>query len=185
MEQSLGRGTIMQPGGTPEALQPRRYEVRPYKPEDAQLIYDELEKPNWAPWLAASPETLARRAEVFPEGQIALWDQDGRPVASLSLNRFTWDGNVHNLPTWDQLAGDPPTYENTYENIHDNIYNIQKKEYKKHAIKKWLDKRKRLLLHNKIKKIITPKQFYALNRQRTSKGRFMKSNIKFVLCNDD
>jgi GNAT superfamily N-acetyltransferase len=114
MEQRLGKGITMQPGGTPESLQPSKYEARPYKPEDASLIYRELEEPNWAPWLAASAETLAKRAEVFPEGQIALWGADGKPVASLSLNRFSWDGDVENLPTWDDLAGDPPTYESTY-----------------------------------------------------------------------
>jgi len=119
MEHRLGNGAqstqvYMEPGGQ-EIIRKPQYEVRPFKPEEAQLIYDELEKPNWAPWLAASPETLARRAEVFPEGQIALWGADGRPVASLSLNRFTWNGDVNSLPTWDQLAGDPPTYEDTFD----------------------------------------------------------------------
>ncbi len=105
---------IMEPSSA-ETLGKPRYEVRPYKPEEAGMIFEDLEQPNWAPWLAASPETLAKRAEVFPEGQIALWGADGRPVASLSLNRFTWDGNEHNLRTWDELAGDPPTYEATYD----------------------------------------------------------------------
>lgn len=107
------RGLVMQPGN-PESLTQPRYEVRPYKPQEAGLIYETLEKPNWAPWLAASVETLTKRAEIFPEGQIALWGADGRPVASLSLNRFSWDGDIDKLPTWDELAGDPPTYENTY-----------------------------------------------------------------------
>src|SRR4029079_18855789 len=90
-----------------------KYEIRPFGPEKAQLIYDTLEKPNWAPWLAASPETIAKRAEVFPEGQLAVWEGD-QPVASLSLARFNYDGTPDNLPTWDHLAGDPPTYETTH-----------------------------------------------------------------------
>lgn len=100
--------------GKSEGITPPHYEVRPYEPQEAGLIYETLEKPNWAPWLAASSETLAKRAEVFPEGQIALWGADGLPVASLSLNRFYWDGDIDALPTWDELAGDPPTYEKTY-----------------------------------------------------------------------
>ncbi len=91
-----------------------RYEVRPYTPEEAPLIHRELELPNWAPWLAASVETLAKRAEVFPRGQIALWTPDGMPVAAINLSRFNYNGNPADLPTWDQLMGDPPTSETTY-----------------------------------------------------------------------
>lgn len=90
------------------------YEVRPYKPEDASLIYQELEVPNWAPWLRASPETLTKRAEAFPEGQLAIWTPEGRPIASLSLSRFNYDGDPQALPTWDEIMGDPPTGEHTF-----------------------------------------------------------------------
>ncbi|OGH21647.1 MAG: hypothetical protein A2629_01945 [Candidatus Levybacteria bacterium RIFCSPHIGHO2_01_FULL_41_15] len=90
------------------------FELRTYKPEEAARIYQELEVPNWAPWLRASPETLAKRAVVFPEGQIAIW-KGKRPIASISLNRFNYDGNPDNLPTWDELAGYPSTYEETYD----------------------------------------------------------------------
>lgn len=89
------------------------FELRSYKPEDAGKIYQELEIPNWAPWLRASPEILAKRAEVFPEGQLAIWKGE-RPIASISLNRFVYDGNPDNLPTWDELAGMPSTYEKTF-----------------------------------------------------------------------
>ncbi len=114
------RGISMQPGN-PESLAQPRYEVRPYKPSEAGLIYETLEKPNWATWLAASIETLAKRAEVFPEGQIALWGSDGKPVASLSLNRFSWNGDADSLPTWDELAGDPATYEKTYNSSGNSV----------------------------------------------------------------
>lgn len=92
---------------------PSVFDIRPYSSDEAPKIYEMLEVPNWAPWLRATSETLARRAEVFPEGQIAVWDGN-RPVASISLNRFNYDGNPENLPTWDQLAGDPSTYEETF-----------------------------------------------------------------------
>lgn len=91
-----------------------RYEIRPYKPEEAQKIFDELEVPNWAPWLRASPEVLAKRAEVFPEGQISMWDND-KPIANVSLARFSWDGNKDTLKTWDELMGFPSTGENTFD----------------------------------------------------------------------
>lgn len=92
---------------------PSHFEIRPYRPDEAQKIYDSLEEPNWAPWLRATPETLARRAEIFPEGQLAVWEGE-RPIASISLNRFNFDGNPENLPTWDELAGSPSTYEQTF-----------------------------------------------------------------------
>src|SRR3990167_3463265 len=90
------------------------FELRTYKPEEAARIYQELEVPNWAPWLRASPETLAKRAVVLPEGEIDNW-KGKRVIASISLNRFNYDGNPDNLPTWDELAGYPSTYEETYD----------------------------------------------------------------------
>lgn len=94
---------------------PSNYEVRPYKPEDAPLIYRKLEEPNWAPWLRASEEVLAKRAEVFPEGQIAIWGVDGQPVANINLSRFNYDGDASKLPTWDELMGTPATGEKTFD----------------------------------------------------------------------
>lgn len=91
----------------------KKYEVRSYKPWEAQKIFDELEVPNWAPWLRASKEVLAKRAEVFPEGQIAIWEGD-HPVANISLARFNYDGNPQNLKTWDELMGIPATGEKTF-----------------------------------------------------------------------
>lgn len=99
-------------GGGPE-ISPKPFEVRSYKPHEAEKIYNELEVPNWAPWLRASKEVLAKRAEVFPEGQIAIWEGDNL-VANISLSRFNYDGNPQNLKTWDELMGVPATGENTF-----------------------------------------------------------------------
>jgi len=96
-----------------EAFLSNGFEIRTYTSEEAQRIYEDLEVPTWAPWLRATPETLAKRTEVFPEGQIAIWNGE-RPIASISLNRFNYDGNVGNLPTRDELAGYPSTYEGTF-----------------------------------------------------------------------
>lgn len=91
-----------------------RYEVHPYKPEFALRIYQELEVPNWAPWLRASAETLAKRAEVFPDGQLAVWEGE-QPIANISLARFNYDDNPQDLKTWDELMGVPPTGEKTFD----------------------------------------------------------------------
>src|SRR3989344_7579303 len=92
----------------------RNIEIRPYRPDEAGKIYQELEVPNWAPWLRASPETLAKRAEVFPEGQLEIWTPEGRPIASLSLARFDYNGDPKLLATWDELMGVPATGEKTF-----------------------------------------------------------------------
>lgn len=102
----------MEPINSSEGI--KKYEIRPYKPSEAQRIYDELEVPNWAPWLRASAETLAKRAEVFPEGQIAVWEGE-HPVANISLARFNYDGDPQNLKTWDELMGSPATGEETFD----------------------------------------------------------------------
>jgi len=109
-EQLKPTGTI----GAQEKILPQ-YEIRQYRQEEATLIYKKLEEPNWAPWLRASPEVLAKRVEIFPEGQIALWSKDGRPIANLNLSRFNYTGDPQSLPTWDELMGDPPTGENTFD----------------------------------------------------------------------
>lgn len=109
----LLRRQPMEIGAQEKALP--QYEIRPYRPEEVSLIYRELEEPNWAPWLRASPEVLAKRAEVFPEGQIAIWSKDGRPMANLNLSRFSYNGDPQSLPTWDELMGNPATGENTFD----------------------------------------------------------------------
>ncbi len=92
-----------------------RYTLGSLKPQDAEVVFKSLEEPNWAPWLAASSETIERRAEVFSEGQLVIIGLDGTPLASLSMNRISWDGNPKMLPSWDEVAGEPTTYENTYQ----------------------------------------------------------------------
>lgn len=87
---------------------------RSWTPQEAPVIYQHLEVPNWAPWLAASMDSLAERSQVFQEGQIVLMGLGNLPLASLSTNRIFWDGNRGTLPTWDDVAGDPTTYEKTY-----------------------------------------------------------------------
>lgn len=85
-----------------------------WTPQDAEKIYNILEKPNWAPWLEASKESIEGRSIVFPQGQLVIKSIDGTPIASLSTNQIYWDGKVEALPTWDDVAGDPTTYEKTY-----------------------------------------------------------------------
>lgn len=80
---------------------------------DSQDIYHELETHCWAPWLEASIESLVGRAAVFPEGQLVI-AANRDPLASLSTNKINWDGNPESLPSWDDVAGDPTTYEQTY-----------------------------------------------------------------------
>lgn len=113
MTESLGGRQPMDPGAQEKPLP--QYEIRPYRQEEALLIYKELEEPNWAPWLRASSQVLAKRAAVFPEGQIAVWSKDGRPIANLNLSRFSYNGDPKSLPTWDELMGNPATGENTFD----------------------------------------------------------------------
>lgn len=82
--------------------------------EKIDEIHQKLEVPNWAPWLSASKQSLVGRAEVFPAGQLLVLEGE-TPVASLSMNRIDWDGNPLTLPCWDNVAGDPTTYEHTYK----------------------------------------------------------------------
>lgn len=89
--------------------------VQEWKPSDALSIYAQLEHPNWAPWLEASPETISGRATVFPKGQLLI-KENGLLVASLSMNQITWDGNLDTLPSWDTVAGVHTTdYSETYQ----------------------------------------------------------------------
>lgn len=73
----------------------------------------QLEDMCWAPWLAASPNSLAGRAEVFPNGQLCITSEQGL-LATLSVNQIMWDGDPNSLPSWDDVAGDPTTYEGTF-----------------------------------------------------------------------
>lgn len=73
----------------------------------------DLEKKLWAPWLAASSNSIAGRMDVFPEGQLCIYDEHALH-ASLSLNRIQWDNQPDSLPSWDDVAGEPTTYENTF-----------------------------------------------------------------------
>lgn len=86
-----------------------------WTPQLAYEIHSQLEIPNWAPWLAASVDSIAGRPLVFEAGQILLSDPETKaPIASISTNQISWDGNPETLPSWDDIAGDPTTYEQTY-----------------------------------------------------------------------
>lgn len=78
-------------------------------------IFEVLEKPNWPPWLRFTAQDFEYHARVFPDGQILLCDTADSPVATLSTNHVAWSGRVLELPTWDDVAGDPPTYEATFD----------------------------------------------------------------------
>lgn len=78
-------------------------------------LYEQLEKPNWAPWLRFGPEVLARQAEIFPEGQIIIPDEMGEPIVALSANRVQWSGNADHLTSWDRVAGADQTYADTHD----------------------------------------------------------------------
>lgn len=84
-----------------------------WSPDEAEALHSALELPNWAPWLAASVESLAGRAKNFPAGQMVL-KNGPEYVASLSLNQIDWNGSTESLPSWDDVAGDPTDYAQTY-----------------------------------------------------------------------
>jgi hypothetical protein len=102
-----------------ELIQYGDYTLSSWASKEVQALYSALEEPNWAPWLSASPETLAARADVFPEGQLVMKDPSGAYIGSLSLNQIMWDGKPNHLPSWDEVAGDPTDYSTTY-NPHGN-----------------------------------------------------------------
>ncbi len=72
----------------------------------------EVEAQCWAPWLAASPDSMESRAHIFSEGQLTVVD-DSAVLATLSTNKIDWDGTSQ-LPSWDAVAGDPTDYSQTY-----------------------------------------------------------------------
>lgn len=94
--------------------------IESWKQEDAAAIYEQVEHPNWAPWLEASQATIEGRAKVFPKGQLMITDidEDGKKVilATLSMNQVHWNGNIEQLPNWDTVAGLEVTdYSETYQ----------------------------------------------------------------------
>lgn len=91
------------------------YNISSWQLEDLGNIYQLLEKPNWAPWLVASEQSLAGRVKTFPQGQLLVKSSKGMPLASLSMNRISWNGDPSTLPSWDNVAGDPTTYEHTFK----------------------------------------------------------------------
>ena len=54
------------------------YSLTNWSENTAHAIYKHLELPNWAPWLAANPDTIAGRSNVFPEGQLLIVDCERR-----------------------------------------------------------------------------------------------------------
>ncbi|MCX7955832.1 MAG: hypothetical protein N2593_01845 [Patescibacteria group bacterium] len=98
-----------------EQIKNREIIIKNWRNDDIKKIFEILEKPNWAPWLRASAETLEGRAKTFLEGQFLMIEKNGIPLVSLSTNRTFWNGNPNELPSWDEVAGDPPTFENTYQ----------------------------------------------------------------------
>lgn len=88
--------------------------IRPWSPQEAAGVYTHLEVSNWAPWLAASADTIAARSQVFASGQL-LMKSNGFYLASLSMNQIHWDGDPQTLPSWDDVAGDPTDYSTTYQ----------------------------------------------------------------------
>jgi hypothetical protein len=94
--------------------------IETWQPQDAAAIYDQVEHPNWAPWLEASRTTIEGRAKVFPKGQLMITDigEDGQKVilATLSMNQIHWNGDVTQLPNWDTVVGVHTTdYSETYQ----------------------------------------------------------------------
>jgi len=92
-----------------------KQKTQSWSPDLIPVILQDLEQPNWAPWLAAGYESLIGRIQVFPEGQIVLLNETEAPIASISTNRIYWNGRPESLPSWDEVAGEPTTYENTYQ----------------------------------------------------------------------
>ncbi|HUL14289.1 MAG TPA: hypothetical protein VLU73_19220 [Methylococcaceae bacterium] len=82
--------------------------------QTAFRVFSELEALAWAPWLRYSPQEISHQAGVFPEGQLLVTDDNDQFLASLSMNRVNWDGDIHKLTTWDEIAGVRRDYLGTY-----------------------------------------------------------------------
>ena len=83
--------------------------------QQPEVIFRNLEEPNWAPWLRFAPEDLALHRMVFPDGQITRYDELGTPIASLDTNRVNWSGRAADLTTWDDVAGVEEGYVSAYQ----------------------------------------------------------------------
>lgn len=82
---------------------------------DFAYIHENLEVPNWAPWLRFSEKELVTQSHIFPNGQFEIEDEVGLPVAILATNRIDWSGAIDDLPSWDDIAGENLTFEDTYQ----------------------------------------------------------------------
>jgi len=80
----------------------------------SQEIYQELERPNWAPWLRFTPEQFSAQAHRFGDGQFFLRDEVGRPAACLTTNRVRWEWSADDLPSWDGVCGSDWDFEDTF-----------------------------------------------------------------------
>jgi hypothetical protein len=74
-----------------------------------------LESATWAPWLAYTPDQLAGQRQIFRPGQFEIYDDSQNLQAILSTNRINWSGEGVELPSWNSVAGQYLTYEDTYD----------------------------------------------------------------------
>lgn len=74
-----------------------------------------LEKNTWAPWLTYSKDQLSKQRQTFGSGQFELRDSDRSLLGILSTNRINWSGDTEHLPTWNKVAGQELTYEDSFE----------------------------------------------------------------------
>jgi GNAT superfamily N-acetyltransferase len=72
---------------------------------DADELVRRVESECWPPWLRFESKHFVAHQQLFPEGQFRLYDDDGRPYASLSCTRMEWDEVIGHLPSWDAVAG--------------------------------------------------------------------------------
>jgi hypothetical protein len=80
------------------------YTIESWNPKDAHALYS-LEKICWAPWLRKPEKDFLTIASNYPELQRLIRNKNGEIVASMSVNRITWDGKAETLPSWDAIAG--------------------------------------------------------------------------------
>lgn len=80
------------------------YHRERWKLTDVPSIY-RLEQACWAPWLRKSEQHITTLAKTRPQTQLLLRNLQGNIVATLTMNRITWDGKPESLTTWDRVAG--------------------------------------------------------------------------------
>ena len=90
-------------------------DILPWIPQDASMILDQLERTNLPPWMCNNPAILAKKAEIFPEGQIVIKTHEGDYLTALSANRIHWDGDTHHLPKYQEVVGNPPDFSKTFD----------------------------------------------------------------------